>query len=352
MFLGLDVNPQILDVFVEKDEIYRYLIIILPIIFGLISMIALFIAIKAKSSVKQNKLRSLKKVFTIVILFFILIIASNSDKKFDVVTIELTSPIKTNKNDLDYSIEELTELYNENLINSLTNNKDKDLNVQQLVKNYYLVDDKKNELELTSYDKTSGLNYYLHVSDTSKESLPLVIFLHGKSETGNMSKVKELKPVKAITDGTLEGLEDFVFLAPASPSRTLWCTDSALNKLMILLPEIIDNYHVDINRIYITGFSAGGVAVWSLVNKYPNTFRAAVTVSGTYNITPSNFKNTPIYAMAGSYESKFIGGMKKNVALINQAGGNALFKTIPNAGHAVTQMTYTTNELYTWLLSK
>ncbi len=338
MFLGLDENPQILDMVSENDELYRYLLIILPILIGIITVIAIFMIHKGKIT-KQNAFRILKKVYAFVILLFIMLITSTSTKKFDTVTIQLfNNPIKRNRNDIsDYEAELL--------------NDENNVALQQLG-NYIKVASMRNEYAITSYDKASGLDYYLHVSDKSKEGLPLVIFLHGRSEIGNMAKVKELKPVTAITDGTLTDLEDFVFLAPASPRRTLWCTDSALDKLMILLPEIIDEYKIDINRIYITGFSAGGVAVWSLVNKYPNTFRAAVTVSGNFNITPSNFTNTPIYAMAGGYESSYIGGMRRNVNLINEAGGNAIFKTIPGAGHSTTQMSYTTNELYTWLLSK
>ena len=44
--------------------------------------------------------------------------------------------------------------------------------------------------------------------------------------------------------------------------------------------------------------------------------------------------------------------MQKSVKKINDAGGNAKFKTIPNAGHVQTQSSYSTKELYTWLLSQ
>lgn len=349
MFLGLDRYLQILDVFVQKNEISEYLLIILPIVFGLISLVALFIIIKTHKPIKKDTWHNLKRVFTFVILFFILIIASNSDKKFDVVTIELYNPIKKDmNNNIDYDSEELTEKTSNlvNVINSTENN----TSVTQLETTH--INENNNEIAISTYDKSSGLNYYLHSSNKTKDGLPLVIFLHGKSETGSLARAKELKPVKSVTDGTLDGLEDFVFLAPASPRGTLWVSNSALDKLMVLIPKIVEEYNIDTNRIYLTGFSAGGMAVWSLVNKYPNMFKAAVTVSGTLTINPDNFVNTPIYAICGSYESSYIGGMRKNVNLINNAGGEAIFKTIPKAGHSLTQSSYTTKELYDWLLSK
>ena len=198
----------------------------------------------------------------------------------------------------------------------------------------------------------SGLNYYLYVPTNATEGMPLVIFLHGIGEQNNITALKNLKPVTIITDGTLSGLEEFIFLAPNSTSAGNWHVSSTWDRLITLITYITNEYSIDTSRIYITGFSAGGCGVWGLVNKYPNKFRAAVAVSCTPgSITPSNFKNTPIYAISGGAES-YVSGMQNTVNSINKAGGNAQFKTIPNANHIATQNSYSTRELYSWLLSQ
>ena len=198
----------------------------------------------------------------------------------------------------------------------------------------------------------SGINYYLYVPVDATEGMPLVVFLHGIGEQNNMTALKNLKPVTTITDGTMSGLEKFIFLAPNANSQGNWHVSSTWGNLINLITYITNEYSIDTNRIYITGFSAGGCGVWGLVNKYPNKFRAAVAVSCTPgSITPSNFKNTPIYAISGGAES-YVTGMRNTVNSINKAGGNAQFKTIPNAGHIATQNSYSTNELYRWLLSQ
>ena len=198
----------------------------------------------------------------------------------------------------------------------------------------------------------SNVNYYLYVPTNATKGMPLVIFLHGIGEKGNMNAVKNLKPVTTITDGTLSGLEKFIFLAPTSPSSTHWGDYTTWDNLINLINYITDEYSIDASRIYLTGFSAGGCGVWGLVNKYPNKFGAAVAVSCTPgSITYSNFRNTPLYAISGGAEN-YVTGMKNTVNAINAAGGNAQFKTIPNAGHIATQNSYSTRELYMWLLSQ
>ena len=183
--------------------------------------------------------------------------------------------------------------------------------------------------------------------------MPLVIFLHGVGEKGNIVAVKNLRPVTIITDGTLSGLEEFIFLAPASPSNKHWGEAATWEDLMKLINYISSEYSINTSRIYLTGFSAGGMGVWSLVNKHPNTFRAAVAVSGSitgYDV--NNLKKIPIYAIVGGKEDKFTGPMQNMVNAINNAGGKAKFKIIPNADHIAVQNSYSTKELYQWLLSQ
>ena len=213
--------------------------------------------------------------------------------------------------------------------------------------------DKLNK-ETGSFTKNySGVNYYLYVPNGATKKMPLVIFLHGVGEKGSISKVKNLKPVTTVTDGTLSGLENFIFLAPASPSNLHWGESGTWNNLIKLIDYITNEYSIDTSRIYLTGFSAGGMGVWSLVNKYPTKFRAAVAVSGniaSYNV--NNLKKISIYAIVGANESNFVGPMQTMVNEINKAGGNVKFKKIPNANHIVTQNSYSTRELYEWLLSQ
>jgi len=181
--------------------------------------------------------------------------------------------------------------------------------------------------------------------------MPLVIFLHGVGEH-NIGQVMKLKPVQSITDGTLGEVQDFIFVAPAAPKGSNWAVSKNWNKVIDLIEEVTAEYGIDTSRIYLTGFSAGGNAVWGMVNKYPHMFRAAIPVSGSYNIDPAHFTGIPIYAIVGEYEIDFKNAMRKLVNSINKSGGNAIIQTIPKAYHKDTQQKYTTKELYNWLLNQ
>ena len=201
----------------------------------------------------------------------------------------------------------------------------------------------------------NGLNYFLYLPEGAKKGMPIVIFLHGKGEDCKIEQVKKLAPVTSVVNGLVQGSEQFIFLTPAAPTGKLWLESgkTTWDSLNALIDTISNEYSIDINRLYLTGFSAGGCAVWKLVENFPTKYRAAVPVSCSGDIrTASNFKHTPIYAIAGANETGYVDGMQKSVKKINDAGGNAKFKTIPNAGHVQTQSSYSTKELYKWLLSQ
>jgi predicted peptidase len=223
----------------------------------------------------------------------------------------------------------------------------------QMTARYNKVEDEILEGKQTgSFTKNiANLDCYLNVPEIVKSNLPVVIFLHGTSER-SIEKVKQLKPVTAVTDGTLDGLEDFIFVAPTAPHRGSWYQSEYWDTVIDLIDALSEEYSVNLNRIYITGFSAGANGVWGIINKYPDKFRAAVPVSGYNNITPENLINIPIYAIVGGYESGFKASMTRMVNSIQEAGGNVSLNIIPQANHSVTQSSYTTNELYTWLLSQ
>ena len=199
--------------------------------------------------------------------------------------------------------------------------------------------------------RIADLNCYLHVPENVEKDLPLVIFLHGIGEH-NVEQIKKVKPVKAVTDGTLEGVDDFIFVAPAAPNQSSWLYSSTWSKIIDLINEIKNEYGINDQRVYITGFSAGANAVWGIINKYPDAFRAAVPVSGYNKITPKNLINIPIYAIVGENEIGYKNAMKKLVNDVNNAGGNASLNIIPNAYHRNAQLNYSTKELYNWLLSQ
>ena len=197
----------------------------------------------------------------------------------------------------------------------------------------------------------NGINYYEVIPPNPKKNMPLIIFLHGSGENGNLSKVKTLPIVKKVTSGSLYGSGEYFFIAPASPSGS-WYENGNASKIIGLIDAVANEYAIDKDRIYINGFSAGAVATWKVVNNNPNYFAAAAPIACCGDgVSASNFKTTPIWAMDGSNDN-YVSCMSNLVNSINNSGGIARFDILQGQNHSGTQTTYPTQELITWMLSK
>jgi len=128
-------------------------------------------------------------------------------------------------------------------------------------------------------------------SATNPQKYPFILFLHGMGELGDGSAA-QLPMVlrngipKLINNGTFPKsftvngkTESFVIM---SPQFVDWPTSNDINAI---INYAINNYNVDPTRVYLTGLSMGGGAVWEFggdeVNTtYPQKLAAMVPVCG------------------------------------------------------------------------
>ncbi len=357
------------------SEIFFLIEVAIPVLLVIMGTLDLFKAITSNKEDEMTKARGMffKRLITGAIVFFLFIIVKftvslldnreNTESIIECVNCFINNDACTPEKD---ETTEKTETTNQGSTSKYLDRLKK-LQEKELQRQLQKAEQEKRRKEQESLNKLSsdkigsftkyanGLNYFLYVPEGAKKGMPLVIFLHGKGEDGKIEQVKKLAPVTSVVNGLVQGSEQFIFLAPAAPTGKLWLESgkTTWDSLNALIDTISNEYSIDINRLYLTGFSAGGCAVWKLVENFPTKYRAAVPVSCSGDIrTASNFKHTPIYAIAGANEPGYVDGMQKSVKKINDAGGNAKFKTIPNAGHVQTQSSYSTKELYKWLLSQ
>ena len=99
------------------------------------------------------------------------------------------------------------------------------------------------------------LKYLLYLPDDyeSRDSWPLILFLHGAGERGDsLELVKIHGPPKLIAEGKKF---PFIVVSPQVPQDEWWKPEVVLD----LLDFLEDKYRVDQTRIYLTGLSMGGV---------------------------------------------------------------------------------------------
>jgi predicted peptidase len=181
--------------------------------------------------------------------------------------------------------------------------------------------------------------------DKSDKHWPLILFLHGAGGSGNdLSRVKVHGPPKIV-----ETKKDFPFIvvSPQSP-RFGWDSD-ALNALV---DEVIANYRVDKDRVYLTGLSMGGFGTWALAAAHPEKFAAIVPICGGGDpALAKRLKDLPIWVFHGAKDRVVPPERSETmVKAIRAAGGDPKLTIYPDADHDSWTRTYDNPDLYTWLL--
>ncbi len=199
--------------------------------------------------------------------------------------------------------------------------------------------------------KTDYLIYFPpgYSQDTAKK-WPVMIYLHGAG----------------LKDRTIEGLkEDYLpwhlsrdkvlqFIVVSPVCRTNGWNITLLNSLY---EDIIHKFHVDTDKIYLTGHSMGGFGTWDWATGNPEKFAAIVPVSGcsssTDSITAWKLRNMPIWVFHGDNDK--VVGIECNIEMVKELekyNHRVKFTIYPGRGHDTWEQTYTNDEMFKWLLDQ
>ena len=208
------------------------------------------------------------------------------------------------------------------------------------------------KFELYSISPSNGvkMSYWVNVPEGAHDKGRLVMFLHGDGAANRPYAVKEYIPVNF--PEKYQG-DKYILIAPVA-NEDDWTRSATIRTLKAILDKVADEYKVNKDEIYITGFSRGAIGTWNLVNTYPGYFKGAMPVSCCGNINANNFKSTRVLAISGStgQDAGYINCMQKNVDKILAAGGVARKITYNRYGHGETQMKMDYQEAFDWLFSK
>ena len=157
-------------------------------------------------------------------------------------------------------------------------------------------------VSLAGTNVTNSGGYYEYVPPSyanSKESFPLLIFLHGIGELGNgttqLKAVLKHGPPKLITNGTFPASfkvkgKTFSFIVVAPQFKRIPSPVDVLS----LLNYIKRKYRIDEKRIYVTGLSMGGGVTEDFASandSYAKIPAAVVAISG--NMNPKQLPRAP-----------------------------------------------------------
>jgi predicted peptidase len=210
-------------------------------------------------------------------------------------------------------------------------------------------------LSLSSFGQLKAIHnqadypFLLHLPADSilKNNPPVLIFLHGRSLSGNnLELVKKYGIIHEIEKGREIPA---IVLAPQVPAGKSWEPEKVLSVLRFAQ----EHFQTDTNRVYVTGMSLGGYGTLDFAGEYPEIVTAAVALCGGGNTRNGcNLSTIPVWIQHGNRDSAVpISESEKMVKSIRACNGgeNLKYTIVPGANHGDLERVFRTDELYDWL---
>ena len=194
---------------------------------------------------------------------------------------------------------------------------------------------------------------------------PVILFLHGIGERGDggteLAAAARWGLPKLRAEGRRLSAEPFPFLVvvPQCPKTATWCDEPALRALDHLLDGLVAE-RGDPSRLYLSGFSMGGVGAFCLALRQPHRFAAVASVCGACR-TPEalpRLSHLPLWIAYGEDDEigELTEGSRQIVAALS--GHGRLVEKPYRLGHKgglgphvrTADTAYAEPDLYDWLL--
>ena len=227
-----------------------------------------------------------------------------------------------------------------------------------------------------SDSSTFALQGLLHVPDEYASNpttlRPLILFFHGSGESGTDNRAQ----VNGNIDNLLAAAKARGAYLYAPQTSIGWENPILLTDAMTMIDRAIADRSVDPKRIYVTGLSLGGGAVWNFLNLFPDQVAASVPISAVYpsaSFVPTNIVNEPIWAFTGRGDTNVPVSVTRGVinTLLTTAGLPLPTYTTNNfapnqtldfppldlhygdfrGGHDIWTTVYNTPAMYDWMFS-
>jgi poly(3-hydroxybutyrate) depolymerase len=182
-------------------------------------------------------------------------------------------------------------------------------------------------------------HFILHVpAGLSKP--PVVFVLHGTGMTG----------AQMVTNTKMDAVADkekFLAVYPNGINNS-WQTAPATDfEFLLAIVDTLDaRYHIDRERVYVSGFSQGGVMAYHAACRYADKFAAVAPVSGRIQETCTPKRTIPLLAIFGTADVLSPAAFMQDMGIIANFDGCPKTPVITspypvgNPGSAVTHMEF------------
>jgi poly(3-hydroxybutyrate) depolymerase len=204
----------------------------------------------------------------------------------------------------------------------------------------------------------TGMPYRLFVPPTynAATAYPLILFLHGAGEVGSDNQVQlnnNANGAMHLVDDANLAVQPVFMIAPQCPSGGWWGGGTVTTALQII-DQVSAAYHIDADRVYVTGLSMGGYGTWDAVSQQPTRFAAAVPMSGGGDTNAATSVRTlPFWFFHANDDTVVgVGGSDSLVAALRDAGDSIIYTRYDTGGHGIWPTGYVTPLLFNWMIAQ
>ncbi len=208
-----------------------------------------------------------------------------------------------------------------------------------------------------SPNKKVSFAYYLMGPKDAQSGVkyPLIVMLHGRSghAYGGWVLADEIEkngmPVFVVVPSMEEDIDDW------TAKKFLWADlkhPRPIDHVALLTKRLIAELPIDPAKVYVTGYSMGGVGTFGMLAAYPDLFAAGVPIcGGWYPEDAPKFTNMPIWAFHGAADSIVSVSQTRNIiSAIEKVGGAPKYTEYPGVDHNSWVRAYNDPALWSWLL--
>jgi predicted peptidase len=229
--------------------------------------------------------------------------------------------------------------------------------------------------QVTIGEKTYGYRVYVPKDRQPGQKLPVMLYLHGSGSNGEDNEA-QLKDFYKIIG---ENPRNFSFIVVFPQARTgiFWNT-RMIEQAIAALDQTVKEFDGDENRLYLAGFSMGGLGAWHTAVLYPGKFAALVPISGRIMPSPreredmspdllslvdapkpfeafgEKLKDIPTWIFHGEKDEVITvdASRRMNRALIEAGNIDAHYTEYPGMGHYAIEAALTEPKLFEWLATR
>ena len=133
---------------------------------------------------------------------------------------------------------------------------------------------------------------YVPADYQTKPTWPAILFLHGAGERGNDGLLQTNVGLGPAIRQNPSRYPAIVVL-PQVPPYSQWVGTPA-DMAVAALQQTLREFHVDPNRVYLTGLSMGGHGTWYIAYRHPELFAAIVPICGWVRDFPQFRGSVPV----------------------------------------------------------